>query len=74
MRGGQISVRNSSSSHTHSQVNKMAGELHYSAVHLAAQRNSTELISLLFQHGADLELRNAEHLPPLALTTSYEVR
>ena len=52
----------------------MAGELKYSATHLAAQRNSTELVSLLLKHGADLELRNTEHLTPLALTTSYEVR
>lgn len=46
----------------------------YNAVHLAALRNLPEVMSVLLQHGADLELRNVEHHTPLALTTNYEIR
>lgn len=56
------------------QVNKCAGELKYTAVHYAALRNNESIMTLLLQYGADLEIRNIEHLPPLALTTSYSIR
>lgn len=57
-----------------SQVNLMSGEMNYSAVHLAALANLAEVMPLLLARGADLELRNIEHLTPLSLTTSYEIR
>lgn len=56
------------------QVNKSAGELSYTAVHYAALRNNDVIMTSLLEYGADVEIRNVEHLPPLALTTSYAIR
>ena len=56
------------------QVNKCSGNLQYTAVHLASYNNNINMMILLLKYGADLEIRNAEHLMPLALTTNYEIR
>lgn len=55
-------------------VNKCSGNLEYTAVHLASYNNNINMMTLLLKYGADLEIRNAEHLMPLALTTNYEIR
>ncbi len=55
-------------------MNKCCGDLQYTSAHLAAFNNNTEIMSLLMKYGADMEIRNSENLPPIALTSSYDIR
>ena len=56
------------------QVNLCVGELGRSALHLAAQKNLPHIMLELLRFGGDVEVRDALHLQPLALTTDYKIR
>lgn len=60
--------------HANVQVNLCVGELSRSALHLAAQKNLPDVTLELLRFGGDVEVRDALHLQPLALTTDYRVR
>lgn len=59
---------------TYYQVNLCSGELQQNALHLAALINVDEIMVELLRHGGDIEIRDAKHYQPIALTTSYKIR
>ena len=56
------------------QVNQCVGELQRNALHLAAQRNLPQVMLELLRAGGDVEVRDALHQQPLALTSDYRLR
>ena len=56
------------------QVNLCVGELNRNALHLAAEKNLPDVMLELLRYGGDVEIQDALHLQPLALTADYRVR
>lgn len=50
------------------------GDLSRNALHLAAQKNLPDVMLELLRFGGDVEIRDALHLQPLALTSDYHIR
>ena len=55
-------------------MNLCVGELNRNALHLAAEKNLSAVMLELLRYGGDVEIRDALHLQPLALTSDYKVR
>ncbi len=55
-------------------MNLRSGDLYQNALHLAASLNLDEIMVELLRCGGDIEIQDAQHCQPLALTSSYHIR